>query len=89
MVAIICSLRLAAVVSVWLHEAAHLIAAALLGSKGVVTYANITGISICIYGLRQHKRNNQTLTEAPVHEAWHSPQLCPDEAGSFCPNADA
>ena len=44
-----CTLRFAVVFSVWLHEAAHLIAAAMPaqhGSREVMTGGNITGISV-------------------------------------------
>ena len=40
-----CTLRVAVVISVWLHEAAHLVAAAMLGSSELMTGANITGIT--------------------------------------------
>ena len=46
MVTATCILRLAVVFSVWLHEAAHLITAALLGTRDVITCANITGTII-------------------------------------------
>ncbi len=38
-----CTLRAAVVLSTWLHEAAHLVAAVMLGDRTCLTAANISG----------------------------------------------